>query len=221
MDQTCCLFLPPGQQSTHLLHQSSSRKRATASGLRSGSWGPSSCCPSCFITLKVQKSQMNRESHLPYHNSQPKPRRMRRTPHPRPLPSIPAFTGRMHLVSHSTFRLHLQLLTLGTLRSLAPARAAARPEMGRSSAGENRPAGRGGAGGGGGAPGGGAGPDGEMRGPPALSVGGSGGGGGGGGWPAAEVGLAGVEVRVEEGGRGGGGGGAGVVDPGVGAMSGM
>lgn len=76
-------------------------------------------------------------------------------------------------------------LTLETLRSLAPARAAARPETGRSSAGENRPAGSGGAGGGGGAPGGGAGPDGEMRVPPALSVGGSGGGGGGGGWPAA------------------------------------
>lgn len=110
-------------------------------------------------------------------------------------------------------------LTLGTLRSLAPARAAARPEMGRSSAGENRPAGRGGAGGGGGAPGGGAGPGGELTVPPALSVGGSGGGGGGGGWPAAQVGLAGVELMVEEGGRGGGGGGAGVVDPGLGTMS--
>lgn len=111
-------------------------------------------------------------------------------------------------------------LTLGTFRSLAPARAAARPETGRSSTGENRPAGRGGAGGGGGAPGGGAGPDGEMRVPAVLSEGGSGGGGGGGGWPAAQLGLAGVEVMVEDGGRGGGGGGAGVVDPGLGAMSG-
>lgn len=76
-------------------------------------------------------------------------------------------------------------LTLGTFRSLAPARAAAKPETGQSSAGEKRPAGRGGAGGGGGAPGGGAGPDGERGVPPAISVGGSGGGGGGGGWPAA------------------------------------
>lgn len=112
-------------------------------------------------------------------------------------------------------------LTLGTFRSLAPARAAARPETGRSSAGENRPVGRGGAGGGGGAPGGGAGPDEQMSVPPVLSVGGSGGGGGGGGCPAAQVGLAAAEVRVQEGGRGGGGGGAGGVGPGVGTMSGM
>ena len=111
-------------------------------------------------------------------------------------------------------------LTLGTFRSLAPARAEARPETGRSSAGENSPAGRGGAGGGGGAPGGTAGAEGERRLPPALSVGGSGGGGGGGGWPAAQVGLAGVGLKVEEGGRGGGGGGAGMVDPGLEAMSG-
>lgn len=76
-------------------------------------------------------------------------------------------------------------LTLVTFRSLAPARAAARPEMGRSSAGENRPAGRGGAGGGGGAPGGGVGSHGEVRVPPALSVDGSGGSGGGGGGPVA------------------------------------
>lgn len=107
-------------------------------------------------------------------------------------------------------------LTLGTLRSLAPARAAARPEMGRSSVGENSPVGRGGAGGGGGAPGGGPGGGGGV--PPGVSVGGSGGGGGGGGWPPAGVvgvtaGVAAAEFTVEPGGRGGGGGGVGVVNP--------
>lgn len=104
---------------------------------------------------------------------------------------------------------------LGTLRSLAPARAAARPERGRSSAGENSPVGRGGAGGGGGAPGGGPGGGGGV--PPGVSVGGSGGGGGGGGWPAGVVGVtagvAAAEFTVEPGGRGGGGGGVGVVNP--------
>lgn len=106
-------------------------------------------------------------------------------------------------------------LTRGTLRSLAPARAAARPERGRSSAGEKSPAGRGGAGGGGGAPGGGGGPGAGGGVPPGVRTGGSGGGGGGGGWPVVVVGVVAAEVTVEPGGRGGGGGGVGVDNPGL------
>lgn len=116
-----------------------------------------------------------------------------------------------------------ETLTLGTLRSLAPARAAARPEKGRSSVGENSPAGSGGAGGGGGAPGGRAGPGGGGGVPFGVRVGGSGGGGGGGGCPTGVVGvMAGVavaEVTVEPGGRGGGGGGVGAVITGLCTMS--
>lgn len=116
-----------------------------------------------------------------------------------------------------------ETLTLGTLRNLAPARAAARPEKGRSSVGENSPAGSGGAGGGGGAPGGRAGPGGGGGVPFGVSVGGSGGGGGGGGWLTGVVGVmagaAVAEVTVEPGGRGGGGGGVGAVSTGLCTLS--
>lgn len=101
----------------------------------------------------------------------------------------------------------------GTFRSLAPARAAASPESGRSSVGLNSPAGRGGAGGGGGTPGGGGGPGGTGA-TPGDRVGGSGGGGGGGGCPGGTVVVDG-EVTVEPGGSGGGGGGVGALRPGV------
>lgn len=116
-------------------------------------------------------------------------------------------------------------LTRCTLRSLAPARAAAKPERGRSSAGEKRPAGRGGAGGGIEVPRGGGGPGGGGGVPLEVSMGGKGGGGGGGGWPARPAaglaaGMVVVGVTVEPGGRGGGGGGVGMVIPGVCVTSG-
>lgn len=102
-------------------------------------------------------------------------------------------------------------LTLSTLRSLAPARAAARLETGQSSAGESSPGGRGGARGGGGAPGGGDGPDRGVGVLPEVSVRGS--GGGGGGWPAGLVVGVAAGVILKPGGSGGGGGGDGVASP--------
>lgn len=106
--------------------------------------------------------------------------------------------------------------TLDTLRSLAPARAAARPDKALFSSlvgeGVKSPEGRGGAGGGRGAGGGawlerGGGGPGGGGGPVGVSVGGRGGGGGGG---AAETEIPRVVgVTVEPGGRGGGGGGVG------------